>query len=213
MEATGPVIVIEPQVKCEQDNIVPDKEYMDPEKCLHCPQTSHCLEDDSQAGTILCGISQDHGSMHIRPEHKTLEPNVSYKEADFTQDLKGNVLTIRLQPDEGINLSMTIKEPGPGGMRLTEVPLDMTFAEVLGDDELSIPDAYERLIMDVIRGNQTLFMRGDEVEAAWAWVDPIIKNWEENSLKPAPYDAGSNGPDDSLMLMHKDGRRWREIEK
>ncbi len=130
-----------------------------------------------------------------------------------SQDLKGNVLTIRLQPDEGINLSMTIKEPGPGGMRLTEVPLDMTFAEVLGDDELSIPDAYERLIMDVIRGNQTLFMRGDEVEAAWAWVDPIIKNWEENSLKPAPYDAGSNGPDDSLMLMHKDGRRWREIEK
>lgn len=128
-----------------------------------------------------------------------------------SQNLKGNVLTIRLQPDEGINLSMTIKEPGPGGMRLTEVPLDMTFAEVLGDDELSIPDAYERLIMDVIRGNQTLFMRGDEVEAAWAWVDPIIKNWEAKSLKPEPYDAGGNGPDDSLMLMHKDGRRWREI--
>ncbi len=128
-----------------------------------------------------------------------------------SQDLKGNILTIRLQPDEGINLSMTIKEPGPGGMRLTEVPLDMTFAEVLGDDELSIPDAYERLIMDVIRGNQTLFMRGDEVEAAWGWVDPIIKKWEEKQTKPAPYDAGGNGPDDSLMLMHKDGRRWREV--
>jgi glucose-6-phosphate 1-dehydrogenase len=128
-----------------------------------------------------------------------------------SQDLKGNILTIRLQPDEGINLSMTIKEPGPGGMRLTEVPLDMTFAEVLGDDELSIPDAYERLIMDVIRGNQTLFMRGDEVEAAWGWVDPIIKMWEEKQTKPSLYDAGGNGPDDSLMLMHKDGRRWREV--
>ncbi len=128
-----------------------------------------------------------------------------------SKDLKGNVLTIRLQPDEGINLSMTIKEPGPGGMRLTEVPLDMTFAEALGEDDMGIPDAYERLIMDVIRGNQTLFMRGDEVEAAWAWVDPIVKLWEDKSQKPVEYDAGSNGPDDSLMLLHKDGRRWREI--
>ncbi|MBE9477331.1 MAG: glucose-6-phosphate dehydrogenase [Proteobacteria bacterium] len=128
-----------------------------------------------------------------------------------SKDLKGNVLTIRLQPDEGINLSMTIKEPGPGGMRLTEVPLDMTFAEALGDDETGMPDAYERLIMDIIRGNQTLFMRGDEVEAAWAWVDPVIKHWEEKNIKPVQYDTGSNGPDDSLMLLHKDGRRWREI--
>ncbi len=128
-----------------------------------------------------------------------------------TPELKGNVLTIRLQPDEGINLSMTIKEPGPGGMRLTQVPLDMTFAEALGDEEIDAPDAYERLIMDVIRGDQTLFMRGDEVEAAWAWVDPIIKDWEANDTKPAQYDAGGSGPDDSLMLLHKDGRRWREI--
>ncbi len=128
-----------------------------------------------------------------------------------SQDLKGNVLTIRLQPDEGINLSMTIKEPGPGGMRLREVPLDMTFADALGEDIEDMPDAYERLIMDVIRGNQTLFMRGDEVEAAWAWIDPAIKAWEAGTAFPAEYDAGGNGPDDSLMLMHKDGRRWREI--
>ncbi len=65
--------------------------------------------------------------------------------------------------------------------------------------------------MDVIRGNQTLFMRGDEVEAAWAWIDPAIKTWEAGAAFPAEYDAGGNGPDDSLMLMHKDGRRWREI--
>jgi len=128
-----------------------------------------------------------------------------------SQDLKGNVLTIRLQPDEGINLSMTIKEPGPGGMRLREVPLDMTFAEALGEDIEDMPDAYERLIMDVIRGNQTLFMRGDEVEAAWRWIDPAIKAWEEGGATPQEYDAGGNGPDDSLMLLHKDGRRWREI--
>ncbi|MEM7242888.1 MAG: glucose-6-phosphate dehydrogenase, partial [Pseudomonadota bacterium] len=84
----------------------------------------------------------------------------------------GNLLKIRLQPDEGMTLSVTIKDPGPGGMRLREVPLDMTFAEALGDEIDDTPDAYERLIMDVIRGNQTLFMRGDEVEAAWQWVDP-----------------------------------------
>ncbi len=123
---------------------------------------------------------------------------------------RGNALIIRLQPDEGVTLRMTIKEPGPGGMRLTEVPLDMTFAEALGAD-VEIPDAYERLVMDVIRGDQTLFMRGDEVEAAWEWIDPIIARWQETGDRPAPYDPGSSGPEDALMLMHRDGRRWREI--
>ncbi|MFQ5438226.1 MAG: glucose-6-phosphate dehydrogenase [Paracoccaceae bacterium] len=123
---------------------------------------------------------------------------------------RGNALIIRLQPDEGITLRMTIKDPGPGGFRLTEVPLDMTFAEALGADG-ETPNAYERLIMDVIRGDQTLFMRGDEVEAAWEWAEPAIRAWEEARTRPAPYDAGGSGPDDSLMLMHRDGRRWREI--
>ncbi len=122
-----------------------------------------------------------------------------------------NVLAIRLQPNEGMTLSVMIKEPGPGGMRLTEVPLDMSFADALGEEGADIPDAYERLIMDVIRGNQTLFMRGDEVEAAWAWADPIIEGWETRGDRPRGYDAGSSGPEDALMLLHRDGRRWREI--
>jgi glucose-6-phosphate 1-dehydrogenase len=122
-----------------------------------------------------------------------------------------NILTIRLQPNEGIELGVTIKEPGPGGMRLIDVPLDMTFAEALGPEEADFPDAYERLIMDVIRGNQTLFMRGDEVEAAWAWTDPVIADWEDEGTAPLPYATGSSGPEDALMLMHRDGRRWREI--
>jgi glucose-6-phosphate 1-dehydrogenase len=128
-------------------------------------------------------------------------------------DAKGwleNVLVIRLQPDEGMNLMVMIKEPGPGGMRLMQVPLDMSFADAVEDAE-DVPDAYERLIMDVIRGNQTLFMRGDEVEAAWAWTDPIIEGWEGRGDRPQPYDPGSSGPEDALMLMHRDGRRWREI--
>ena len=124
---------------------------------------------------------------------------------------RGNVLAIKLQPNEGMTLRVTIKEPGPGGMRLIEVPLDMSFAEALGTEGQDIPDAYERLIMDVIRGNQTLFMRGDEVEAAWAWTDPVIAGWEARGDRPCPYEPGSTGPEEAQMLMHRDGRRWREI--
>ncbi|EYD71681.1 glucose-6-phosphate dehydrogenase [Limimaricola hongkongensis] len=122
-----------------------------------------------------------------------------------------NILSIRLQPNEGMDLQVTIKEPGPGGMRLVDVPLDMSFAEALGPDQ-EAPDAYERLIMDVIRGNQTLFMRGDEVEAAWAWTDPIIEGWEARNDVPKLYDAGSAGPEDAMMLLHREGRRWRDIK-
>ncbi|SEW13611.1 glucose-6-phosphate 1-dehydrogenase [Cognatiyoonia koreensis] len=123
-----------------------------------------------------------------------------------------NILSIRLQPNEGMDLQVTIKEPGPGGMRLVDVPLDMTFAEALGDSDVEVTDAYERLIMDVIRGDQTLFMRGDEVEAAWAWTDPIIEGWEARNDVPKLYDPGSSGPEDALMLLHRDGRKWREIK-
>ncbi|MCT4559266.1 MAG: glucose-6-phosphate dehydrogenase [Pelagimonas sp.] len=124
-----------------------------------------------------------------------------------------NVLAIRLQPNEGITMQVTIKEPGPGGMRLIDVPLDMSFAEALGPDAEDAPDAYERLIMDVIRGNQTLFMRGDEVEAAWNWTDPIIEGWQRRGEVPKPYETGSDGPEDALMLMHRDGRKWRKIRR
>ncbi|NOD77061.1 MULTISPECIES: glucose-6-phosphate dehydrogenase [unclassified Ruegeria] len=135
------------------------------------------------------------------PPH-TIFPNVG--------PLHGNVLVIRLQPDEGITLRTTIKDPGPGGFRLSDVALDMSFADALGA-EAQAPDAYERLIMDVIRGDQTLFMRGDEAEAAWAWVDPIIQGWEQRGDRPSRYDQGSSGPEEALMLMHRDGRRWRQI--
>jgi glucose-6-phosphate 1-dehydrogenase len=135
-------------------------------------------------------------------------PHSIFPQAERRHD--GNSLVIRLQPDEGITMHMIIKEPGQGGFRLTEVPLDMSFAEALGDNGEHIADAYERLMMDVIRGDQTLFMRGDEVEAAWAWTDPIIAAWEGES--PEPYDQGSSGPDGSLALMHRDARRWRPIE-
>jgi glucose-6-phosphate 1-dehydrogenase len=123
--------------------------------------------------------------------------------------ISNNQLIIRLQPDEGVKQVIMIKDPGPGGMRLRSVPLDMTFAESFGERN---PDAYERLIMDVVRGNQTLFMRRDEVEAAWKWIDPILQGWEENRQEPQAYTAGTWGPSGSIALIERDGRTWHESE-
>ncbi|AXC49598.1 glucose-6-phosphate dehydrogenase [Paracoccus suum] len=146
---------------------------------------------------------------------RTSEIAVIFKEPPHSifdeSDPPANALVIKLQPNEGMTLRVNIKEPGPGGMRLVQVPLDMSFAEALGPDGTDMPDAYERLIMDVIRGNQTLFMRGDEVEAAWAWTDPIIRAWDEAAASPEAYDPGSGGPEEASRLMHRDNRRWREI--
>ena len=123
-----------------------------------------------------------------------------------------NALYIRLQPDEGITLKANIKEPGQGGMRLVSVPLDMTFADALGVDNLKqIPDAYERLIMDVIRGDQTLFMRGDEVESAWQWTDQLIKESAFLSKSPEKYAPYSYGPKSASKLIASDGRKWTDI--
>jgi len=118
-----------------------------------------------------------------------------------------NRLTIRVQPEEGMQIHLNAKEPGPGGYRLKPVSLDLSYANAF--DKRS-PDAYERLLMDVIRGNMTLFMRRDEVEAAWAWCEPILKHWESGALTPKSYPAGSAGPTASFTLIERDGRSWQE---
>jgi glucose-6-phosphate 1-dehydrogenase len=121
--------------------------------------------------------------------------------------ISSNRLVIRLQPDEGIKLWLMIKDPGPGGMRLRQVPLDMSFADTFG---VHVPEAYERLLLDVIRGDQTLFMRRDELEAAWAWIDPIVAAWQASGEAPRPYPAGSWGPSAAIALIERDGRTWHE---
>ena len=118
---------------------------------------------------------------------------------------KANRLVIRLQPDEGVRLFVQIKEPGPGGLRIKSLPLNLSYAESF---TVRYPDAYERLLMDVVRGNLSLFMRKDEVEAAWAWVDGLIEAWDESGAAPEPYVAGTDGPLSSAMLMDRDGRAW-----
>ncbi|MCJ8520819.1 glucose-6-phosphate 1-dehydrogenase [Pseudorhizobium tarimense] len=121
--------------------------------------------------------------------------------------ITANQLIIRLQPDEGVKQSLMIKDPGPGGMRLRNVSLDMSFAEAFS---VRHPDAYERLLTDTIRSNQTLFMRRDEVEAAWQWIDPILSGWEATGQAPQGYTAGTWGPSQAIALIERDGRTWHE---
>lgn len=118
-----------------------------------------------------------------------------------------NRLVLRLQPDESVKQWIMIKDPGPGGMRLKHVPLDISFADAF---EERTPEAYERLLLDVIRGNQTLFMRRDEVEAAWTWIDPIFEAWDEISQSVRNYTAGTWGPSQAIAMIERDGRTWHD---
>ena len=112
-----------------------------------------------------------------------------------------NRLIIRLQPREGLRLQLISKEPGPGGMRLFPSELNLSFGETF---EARLPDAYERLLMDTARGNQTLFMRRDEVFAAWDLIDPVIDIIKDRA--PELYRSGTMGPADKLLA--DDGRDW-----
>jgi glucose-6-phosphate 1-dehydrogenase len=116
-----------------------------------------------------------------------------------------NRLTIRLQPDEGMNLTLMSKEPGPGGFDLRPVSLNLSFEETFG---ARYPDAYERLLMEVFRGNPALFMRRDEVESAWRWIDGIIAGWAEKGPRVEGYVAGTWGPTASDLMLDRDGRSW-----
>ena len=97
------------------------------------------------------------------------------------------------------------KEPGPGGFDLRPVGLDLSFEEEFG---VRYPDAYERLLMEVLRGSPALFMRRDEVEAAWNFIDTIVAGWETSKQKVESYVAGSWGPSASSLLVDRDGRKW-----
>jgi glucose-6-phosphate 1-dehydrogenase len=118
-----------------------------------------------------------------------------------------NRLVIGLQPDEGMKLQLTAKEPGPGGIRLRPVSLDLDYGAAF---QRRAPEAYERLLMDVVRGNPTLFMRRDEVETAWAWAEPILAAWENTDGRPQRYPAGTMGPVSATTLIERDGRSWHE---
>ena len=97
-------------------------------------------------------------------------------------------------------------EAGFDGVKVLD-QLNLSFAEAF---KIRNPDAYERLLMDVVRGNATLFMRRDEVEAAWTWVEPILDTWERRAEAPKTYVAGTDGPAAAIALIERDGRTWNE---
>ncbi len=125
--------------------------------------------------------------------------------ATRADELQPSRLVIRLQPDEGVKLLLVTKEPGPGGMRLRYVPLNLSYADAFS---ARYPDAYERLLMAVVRGDLALFMRRDEVEAAWRWVDGILAAWNTDGTPAHSYAAGTDGPVQAAMLLDRDGREW-----
>jgi glucose-6-phosphate 1-dehydrogenase len=127
--------------------------------------------------------------------------------ADPDGRLDSNLLSIRIQPDEGFALGINSKIPGPKA-RVYPVQMDFRYGSTFG---ASSPEAYERLLLDVMAGDQTLFMRRDQVEAAWRWVMPILDRWAASSDEPAPYAAGSWGPEAADRLIEATGRQWRQL--
>jgi glucose-6-phosphate 1-dehydrogenase len=134
-------------------------------------------------------------------------PNVLFASMPVTA--RKNVLVMRIQPDEGISLRMLSKLPGPA-IRMEPVKMDFHYRSSFGK---SSPEAYERLLLDAMAGDPTLFARRDEVETAWTFIDDIERAWHQSKSPPpmAEYPAGSWGPEEADDLLKADGRLWRRL--
>ena len=134
-------------------------------------------------------------------------PHNIFKES--YKHLPQNKLVIRLQPDEGVEIEMMNKVPGIGkGIKLQKTMLDLSFSDAFSD--VRVADAYERLILETMDGNQSLFIRRDEVEQAWKLIDSIQEAWAQSNEPPRSYPAGTWGPVASVALLARDGREWEE---
>jgi glucose-6-phosphate 1-dehydrogenase len=129
-------------------------------------------------------------------------PHLPFDRTD-TQELGHNQLVIRVQPDEGVTLKFGSKVPGTA-MEVRDVAMDFLYGEAFTE---SSPEAYERLILDVLLGDATLFPRNDEVEASWMVIDPLENFWQGQN--PYLYRAGEWGPKESDEMLASDGRQWR----
>ncbi len=135
-------------------------------------------------------------------------PHLLFREFLEGASLEPNLLTMRIQPDEGISLMFHTKVPG-SPLRIRPMNMDFTY---MPTDLAAAPSAYETLLLDAMQGDATLFARSDEVEAAWDIVDGIMNAWEELPPPEFPnYDAGTPGPDAANDLIQMDGRRWRQL--
>jgi glucose-6-phosphate 1-dehydrogenase len=133
--------------------------------------------------------------------HRT--PHMIFRRGDINVD--PNLLVIRLQPDEGISLIVEAKEPGPD-LKISPVTLDFKYHEVFGGEP---PEAYERLLLDAIHGDPTLYSRGDWIEQAWRLTQPILDHWASAPGPLPQYEAGSWGPTEADAFIARDGGHWR----
>ena len=134
-------------------------------------------------------------------------PHLPFRKGQI-DELSGNVLALRIQPNEGITLKFGAKVPGPS-MRIRSVNMDFGYGATFGREDAS---PYERLILDCMKGDQTLFDRADGVEAAWALIDPVLSAWEADRSVAFPnYAAGTWGPPQADELLARDGRSWRRL--
>lgn len=150
-----------------------------------------------------------------RTPNKRTEIVVNFKQLphnifkDSFKDLPANKLIIHLQPNEGVDVMMLNKIPGiDGNIKLQQTKLDLSFSETFKKNKLF--GGYEKLILEALRGNPTLFLSREEIEQAWTWVDSIQSAWAQNHSAPKPYPAGSWGPVASVALLARDGRAWEE---
>jgi glucose-6-phosphate 1-dehydrogenase len=121
-------------------------------------------------------------------------------------DIGSNVLAVRIQPDEGIALSIGSKVPGPS-IEIAPVTMEFRYASSFG---VEAPEAYERLLLDALNGDGTLFTRGDEVEASWRFITPIHSAWGSSNARVPGYEAGSWGPDAAFEMLERGERMWRK---
>ena len=129
-------------------------------------------------------------------------------EGKGAEGIKSNVISMRIQPDEGITLRFGAKMPGPS-MRISPVNMNFSYAEAFG---VSSANGYERLLLDAMLGDATLFAHRDGVEATWALITPILEAWAKNPIKDLPnYEAGTWGPSASDVMLKADGRKWRKL--
>ena len=153
---------------------------------------------------IRSGKRMQKRNSEIVIQFKAIPHSIFEKDASVIED---NKLVITLQPNESIELRLMNKVPGLSqNMKLQEVNLELHSSKEIKRKS----DAYERLILDIIRANPTLFMRLDEVEAAWKWADKILDGWEENLVPMKTYSAGSDGPSAAIQLIAQDGRSWND---
>jgi glucose-6-phosphate 1-dehydrogenase len=141
-------------------------------------------------------------SIHFQPI-----PYCLFGREDVCQLIEPNVLVLRIQPDEGIALSIATKVPGED-LTVGTVHMDFSYADAFQREP---GEAYEKLLLDAMRGDATLFARRDGDEQAWALVTPVLQEWEASAQEPAPYDTGSAGPAEADAFIRRDGRRWRPL--